>query len=114
MQEFALGVSPLQSRGAFIAKQKKRDELHPSLAGEEEVWKLYIYLAITLLDRVSSPESLATTARSLPSTMLLDPMATGFTPFSNSLNAWSAKLWEMNCKLRVTLASLAKEFTPLG
>jgi serine/threonine protein kinase len=109
IQDFALGVSPLQSRKAFAASLRKHGEWHPPLFDEanwtHDLWR---YKFPTVYRPLNVSE-----------TTLVDwhdvekPTASSLRPFSDTLNGWYAKLWETDWRLRVTAASLKEDMVPL-
>ncbi|KZM20897.1 ATP binding [Ascochyta rabiei] len=110
LQEFALGICPLQSRNAMVAKLNRREQPHPNLHGDEELWAQSVWR-----------DKFCATYRplDLPASELMQrwdipkPISASFRPFSATLNGWYAKLWEMNRQLRVTSQSLVKDLVPL-
>ncbi|KAF9698592.1 hypothetical protein EKO04_003541 [Ascochyta lentis] len=110
LQEFALGIRPIVSRKAVVAKMDKRGLPHPKLEGEENAWAQHVWGA----HFCATYRPLDVDAEELLRRWdLSKPMATSFRPFSAVLNEWYAKLWETNRSLRVTSQSLTRDLVPL-
>lgn len=109
LQEFALGISPLQSRQAFAANKKKRGEWCPRLRDEAnwktDEWKHQFTAVYRPLNM--SPSGLRDWYD------VVKPMATSYVPFSETLDKWYVKLWDKNWDRRVTSASLVECLVPL-
>ncbi|KAJ4364237.1 hypothetical protein N0V95_000859 [Ascochyta clinopodiicola] len=110
LQEFALGICPMQSRNALAAKLDRRGQSHPNVHGDEDLWahpSWHSKFCATYRPLDVAPAEL------MQRWDVPKPLSASFKPFSAALNAWYAKLWETNRQLRVTSRSLAKDLIPL-
>ena len=108
IQEFALGVCPVQSRKALLAQMDKLQEPHPKLDGDEELW------AHEEWGRKFSAayRPLNAYKKTLMEQWDVPQMPPCHKPFSGELNEWYAKLWETDWELRATSASLVEDLIP--
>jgi len=110
IQEFALGISPLQSRKTVVALMDKFELPHPKLNGQNALWKMPEWL-----NRFSA----AYRPLNLSSSALQDyydddvVISRAYVPFSDELQDWYKKLFERVYLLRATSAELAAELVPL-
>lgn len=109
IQEFALGVRPIQSRKALISVLDKAKLPHPELEGEETLWK-----ATEWRDKFSAAyRPLNLSAFALGEVWEVDrPISRSYVPFSNTLEVWYKKLFEVDHKLRATSAILFERLVP--
>jgi serine/threonine protein kinase len=109
LQDFALGISPRQSRKAFVEQMDQWQEPHPKLDGDEELWAT---------NEWKSKFCAAYRPLNLKACMLeiscdvTEPLARDYKPFSDILNKWYRRMWVVDPELRATSASLLKELMP--
>lgn len=108
LQEFALGVTPVESRAAFAAQQRARGAWHPQLDDDanwaDDTWALRFAAVYRPLN-----------ASELALRHWWDvekPLEDGYRPYSDALDAWYRELWELDWARRVTAAELAGQMVP--
>ena len=110
LQEFALGILPVQSREAHIAQMDQRFELHPKLVGDEARWKQPEWdIKFSAMYR-----PLNASVKTLMNWWDVSrPLSRSYKPFSDELNTWYRRLFDTNWQLRATAAILVKHLLPI-
>ena len=101
LQEFALGISPVQSRKALVAQMIQRFESHPKLVGDEARWKQPVWeMQFSAMYRPLNASE----------TTLMDwwdvnrPLSRSYKSFSDELNTWYRRLFDTDWQLRASAA----------
>ncbi|KAJ4989273.1 dihydroxyacid dehydratase [Stagonosporopsis vannaccii] len=110
IQDFALGFSPIQSRKAVVALLDGAGLPHPKLTGEDALWAMPEWL--NKFSAAYRPLNLS----ALTLELCFDvhkSISRSYVPFSDELQQWYKKLFEVRHTRRITSAELAAELVPL-